>query len=149
MFALAFIAMLGFITTPPTPYDIVHPDGVVAHVDYTDNPCKTRGPWAGCSQMIDGVQHIWHSGVAPGHIVEHEKAHKPDGLVHGGSYWHRYFGPNCMNITQGVGKYPTGGVLCVDDKGRERIIPAGYQDEDCMECRVPGRKPTLGGVPVF
>lgn len=155
MFALAFIAMLGFVTTPPTSYVKTFPNGTVMHVDEDTAPiCGVRGPWAGCAKIIDGVKHIWVSGVAvDGVVQQHEEKHLADGgkdVQHGPAYWHRYFGKNCMDITKGDGdKYLTGGIVCINDKGRERVIPPGYQDEDCMECRVPGPNPPMAPHPFF
>ena len=130
-----------FLTACPTPVDMVRADGTIVHIDYTDNPCGVRGPWAGCTQVIDGVRHIWRSGVATDDIIKHEDAH-PE-FQHGDYYLHRYFG-NCANITKGAGKYPTGGMVCINDRGRERIIPPGYQDEDCQECRFPSPHKLMG-----
>lgn len=134
----------------PTPFDMVRADGTIVHVDYTDNPCGTRGPWAGCSRKgLNGAPNeIWVSGVATDQIVAHELAHnaKPGAEVqHGPWKISRYYG-NCATITVGNEKYPVGGLICMNPGKRERIVPPGYDDEDCLECRLPMNPKT--GMPL-
>lgn len=98
---------------------------VIANIDYTDNPCETRGPFAGCSKMIDGTQHIWVSGVADTELVRHELDH--DSMAHAEWRQHRYFG-NCAEVTSNSAKYPKGSLICRNAGRRERIVPPGYSE---------------------
>jgi hypothetical protein len=112
-----------------TPHDktvVVNGQPVIAHIDYTDNPCGTRGPEAGCTQIINGVRHIWISGAAPAHVTRHEIDHGP--MQHKAWRQHRYFGW-CAEITVGAPGYPLGGLICHNEGRRERIIQTGYADD--------------------
>lgn len=123
-----------FLAACPTPYTkttMVDGRQVVHHIDETDNPCGTRGPWAGCATLIDGVQHVWYSGVADSGTIKHELNH--DKMSHGPWYNHRYFG-NCAVILTNSAEYPKDGLICRNEGRRERIVPPGYHDSECAEC---------------
>lgn len=125
--ALMLLLVLGVATAftlggCATPFDrvmVVRGQAVVAHIDYTDNPCAVRGPDAGCSAVINGTRHIWYSGVAPAHTIEHEENH--DGMDHATWQQHPHFGW-CAEITRGDARYPVGGLICMNE-GRQWVVP--------------------------
>lgn len=104
--------LLGGCTAPLT--QVVFVDGVriVEHIDYTDTPCENRGPDAGCYQMIDGVHHVWRSGVARWYVFEHEyRGHAIGGMQH--MAWVN----GCTTVTVAGYKYKVGQKLCITRYG--------------------------------
>lgn len=111
-----------FLAACPSPFDVVRNiDGrqVIHHVDYKDNPCGTRGWDAGCSKWIDGVQHVWTSGVAPRHVLVHEFGH--DEMLHTAWEYDPLHKETCATVTRPGPGYPLGATICKNDQ-RERVF---------------------------
>ena len=94
---------------------IINGEAWTEYVD-ADDPPKACGPvetWAGC--RVTSLKRIDYRSPVANWTIEHERT-EAAGMRHG-PYSRDFDGHACATIVVGLGKYPTGGKLCIGPMG--------------------------------
>lgn len=112
--ALAAATILTGCATPIVTLERVDGIDYIQHIDDLDTWPDGCSKVGGCHQIVDGIPHIWITGISPEYIVAHERAHVA-GMQHTGWTWNGQ--KSCTVITAGGGKYHRGQRICIDASG--------------------------------
>lgn len=99
-------------------------------MEHTDSPtppaaCGPVGSWQGC--RVTSLRRIDYVSPVAQWVREHERI-EAAGMRHG-AYSPDFTGAMCALIVVGLGKYPTGGRLCITQAGEEIIPPDTFAKE--------------------
>lgn len=94
---------------------IINGEAWTEHVDADDPPaaCGPVETWAGC--RVTSLKRIDYRSPVANWTIEHERT-EAAGMRHG-PYSPDFSGHMCAVIVVGLGKYPTGGKLCIGPMG--------------------------------
>lgn len=101
---------------------IINGEAWTEHIDADDPPaaCGPVETWAGC--RVTSLKRIDYRAPVANWTIEHERT-EAAGMRHG-AYSPDFSGHMCATILVGLGKYPTGGRLCISQQGEEIFQPS-------------------------